>query len=280
MDNQLNFNHVSVLLEECIELLCIKEDGIYVDGTAGGGGHSFEIAKRLKNGKLYAFDQDPSAIKAAGKKLSNLPAVLVHSNFSFIKRELNLLGIDKIDGALLDLGVSSHQLDERERGFSYHGKAPLDMRMSQSGRSAADIVNNASRQELANMLRDYAQESNAWNIAGKIVAAREISPILTTAELVSCVISATPAAVRRKDKNPARKTFQAIRIAVNNEFDALEKGLNDIFDVLKPGGRICVITFHSLEDRIVKKQFKEWATGCICPPEFPVVYAITNQKLN
>ncbi len=266
----LEFNHVSVLLNECIENLSIKQDGIYMDGTAGGAGHSCEIAKKLGSGRLFAFDKDPSAIKVATERLSGLPATIVQSDFRFAKQELLKLGIEKIDGALLDLGVSSHQLDEKERGFSYSANAPLDMRMSQSGKSAADLVNTASRSELSDILREYGEESHAWNIAGKIVATRETAPILTTSQLVDCVVSALPAAVRRKDKNPARKTFQAIRIAVNGELDALSTGLNDIFDMLNPGGRFCIITFHSLEDRIVKQRFKTWATACTCPPEFPI----------
>ncbi len=270
MSEIINFSHVPIMLNNCIEMLNINKEGIYIDGTAGGAGHSREIAKNIQGGKLYAFDQDPSAVQIATQRLSNLPAQVIQNNFKNVKQELNELGIYEIDGALLDLGVSSHQLDERQRGFSYHADAPLDMRMSQSGQSAADIVNSASREQLSDILRNYGEESYSYSIAGKIVAARQEKPILTTKELVECIYSGIPASVRRKDKNPARKTFQALRIAVNEELDVLKQGLDNIFDMLKPGGRFCIITFHSLEDRIVKQQFVQWATACTCPKEFPV----------
>jgi 16S rRNA (cytosine1402-N4)-methyltransferase len=194
----------------------------------------------------------------------------VRSNFRYADKVLADLHIDGLDGALLDLGVSSHQLDEVGRGFSYTGDAPLDMRMSQSGPTAADLVNAASREELARILREYGEEPYAWQIAGKICAAREVQPIATTSQLVQTVVSALPPAVRRKDKNPARRTFQALRIAVNGELDALSEGMDVLFDALNPGGRLCIITFHSLEDRLVKQRFRAWSTACTCPPEFPV----------
>ncbi len=266
------FNHVSVLLSECIENLNINPNGLYMDGTAGGAGHSFEIARRLtgEGGMLFAFDRDPTAVNVATGKLKNLHATVIQNNFMNAAKELKALGINGLDGALLDLGVSSHQLDEKQRGFSYSEDAPLDMRMSSSGKTAADIVNSASREELAAILREYGEEKNAWNIAGKICTERESKPILTTLALVDCVLAATPPAIRRKQKNPARKTFQAIRIAVNEELDSLSKGLDEIFEILNTGGRFCIITFHSIEDRIVKQRFKTWATSCVCPPEFPV----------
>ena len=195
---------------------------------------------------------------------------MVQTNFRYAADALDKLGIPRIDGALLDLGVSSHQLDDAERGFSYRADAPLDMRMSQSGESAADLVNTLPREELSRILRDYGEEPYAWQIAGKIVEARETSPILTTLALAELVASAMPPAERRKNKNPSRRTFQALRIAVNHELDALEEGLNSLFDRLAPGGRLCVITFHSLEDRLVKNKFRRWSTACTCPPEFPV----------
>ncbi len=276
MNNQIEFKHVSVLLCECIQNLCIKPGGIYVDGTAGGAGHSSEIAKLLKSGMLYAFDRDPTAVEVAKNRLQGLPATVIHNNFMNVAKELRALGVDGIDGALLDLGVSSHQLDEKGRGFSYHDDAPLDMRMSAKGISAADLVNSATREELARILREYGEEQNAWNIAGKIVLARQTAPVLTTSQLVECILQATPPAVRRKQKNPARKTFQAIRIAVNEELDSLSNGLDEIFEILNTGARFCIITFHSIEDRIVKQRFKTWATACICPPEFPV--CVCNNK--
>ena len=232
-----SFEHIPVLLNECLEGLAIDPAGTYLDGTAGGAGHSRQIALRLdaeKGGRLISLDQD------------------------------------KVNGALLDLGVSSHQLDDAARGFSYRADAPLDMRMSQQGETAADLVNTESREELARILRDYGEEPFAWQIAGRIVEARENSPIETTLQLADIVASAMPPAERRKNKNPSRRTFQALRIAVNHELDALEEGLDTIFDHLAPGGRLCVITFHSLEDRLVKNKFRRWSTACTCPPEFPV----------
>lgn len=266
----MEFNHVSVLLEECIQGLAILPDGIYMDGTAGGAGHSKEIAKRLASGHLYALDQDPDAIVTATERLQGLPATVVQSNFCNARAALASQGVTGINGALLDLGVSSHQLDAAERGFSYRADAPLDMRMSQSGPTAADLVNTASREELAKILREYGEEPYAWAVAGKIVQQREKQPFETTGQLADTIAAAMPPAVRRKDKNPARRSFQAIRIAVNGELDALSQGLDEIFDLLLPGGRFCIITFHSLEDRVVKQRFRQWATACTCPPELPV----------
>ena len=266
----MEFNHVSVLLEECIQGLAILPDGIYMDGTAGGAGHSKEIAKRLVSGHLYALDQDPDAIVTATERLQGLPATVVQSNFCNARAALASQGVTGINGALLDLGVSSHQLDAAERGFSYRADAPLDMRMSQSGPTAADLVNTASREELAKILREYGEEPYAWAVAGKIVQQREKQPFETTGQLADTIAAAMPPAVRRKDKNPARRSFQAIRIAVNGELDALSQGLDEIFDLLLPGGRFCIITFHSLEDRVVKQRFRQWATACTCPPELPV----------
>ena len=266
----LEFSHVPVLLEQCIEGLAIDPAGTYLDGTAGGAGHSREIAKRLTTGRLISLDQDPDAIQTATERLQGLPAQVVQVNFRQAKLALAQLGIQQINGALLDLGVSSHQLDDGDRGFSYHMDAPLDMRMSQSGQTAADLVAVLSREELARILRDYGEEPYAWQIAGRIVKEREQKPILTTLQLAELVASAVPPAERRKSKNPARRTFQALRIAVNSELDALNEGMDGIFDCLAPGGRFCIITFHSLEDRLVKNKFRRWATACTCPPEYPV----------
>ena len=266
----MEFSHIPVLLNECLEGLAIDPTGIYLDGTAGGGGHSSQIARRLTTGRLVSLDQDPDAIEAAGKALEGLPATLVQTNFCNARSALYGLGIEKINGALLDLGVSSHQLDTAERGFSYLADAPLDMRMSQSGPTAADLVNTASREELARILREYGEEPYAWAIAGRIVQRREETPFATTLQLADAIASALPPAVRRKDKNPARRSFQALRIAVNSELDVLSQGMEEIFDLLAPGGRFAIITFHSLEDRLVKNKFRQWATACTCPPEYPV----------
>ena len=268
-----SFEHIPVLLNECLTGLAIDPAGTYLDGTAGGAGHSRQIALRLdaaKGGRLISLDQDPDAVQTARSRLAGLPATVVQINFRYAGQALEQLGIEKINGALLDLGVSSHQLDDAARGFSYRADAPLDMRMSQQGETAADLVNTESREELARILRDYGEEPYAWQIAGKIVEARETAPILTTLQLADTVASAMPPAERRKNKNPSRRTFQALRIAVNHELDALEEGLDTIFDHLAPGGRLCVITFHSLEDRIVKNALAAFAKGCTCPPDFPV----------
>ncbi len=265
----MEFVHRSVLLDECIENLDIKPNGIYVDGTAGGAGHSKEIAKRLTDGHLFALDRDPDAVKTATERLAGLPATVIQTNYADMQSALALKGIEAVDGVLLDLGVSSWQLDNGDRGFSYHYAAPLDMRMSQSGTSAADLVNTLSVQELTDILRDYGEEKFAYRIACNIEKARQKAPIETTLQLADIISNSVPAAVRR-DGHPARKSFQAIRIAVNQEFEAETIGIKAAFDMLKPGGRLCVITFHSLEDRLVKNLFAEFAKGCICPPEIPI----------
>lgn len=265
----MEFVHKSVLLDECIENLSIKPNGIYVDGTAGGAGHSKEIAKRLTEGHLFALDRDPDAVKIATERLNGLPATVIQTNYADMKEALAEKEIEKVDGVLLDLGVSSWQLDNGDRGFSYHADAPLDMRMSQSGTSAADLVNTLGAQELTDILRDYGEEKFAYRIACNIVKQREIAPIETTLQLAEIISSSVPAAVRR-DGHPARKSFQAIRIAVNQEFEAETTGIKAAFEMLNKGGRLCVITFHSLEDRLVKNLFAEFAKGCICPPEIPI----------
>ena len=266
----MEFSHIPVLLDECMEGLDIRPDGIYVDGTAGGAGHSSAIAARLgENGRLIALDRDPDAVKTASERLSVYPnAQVIHSNYSQMRDVLDDLGIDKVDGILMDLGVSSYQLDEESRGFSYHSDAPLDMRMSKEGMSAADVVNTYSESELARILFEYGEEKFSRRIASNIVRKREEAPIETTLQLADIVRDSVPQKARR-DKNPCKKTFQAIRIAVNGEFDHLSKGLEEAFFSLKPGGRLAVITFHSLEDRIVKQKFAGWCKGCICPPDFP-----------
>lgn len=266
----MEFKHYSVMLEECMDGLAIDPAGIYLDGTAGGAGHSKEIARRLTTGQLIALDQDPDAVAIATERLKGLPAQVVQTNFCRAPQVLDELGIVQINGVLLDLGVSSHQLDSPWRGFSYHADAPLDMRMSQEGETAADLVATRDREELTRILRDYGEEPYAWQIAGKIVATREEHPIRTTLELAQLVAAAVPPAERRKAKNPARRTFQALRIAVNSELDVLNQGLDGLFERLAPGGRMCIITFHSLEDRLVKQKFKRWAQKCTCPPEYPV----------
>lgn len=265
----MEFIHKSVLLEETIAALNIKPNGIYVDGTAGGAGHSSEIAKRLKDGLLIALDRDPDAVKTASERLKNYPARVIESNFDNMDAVLKSEGIRGADGILLDLGVSSFQLDNAERGFSYHKDAPLDMRMSKSGLSAADIVNTYSAEQLAGILRDYGEEKFAFGIAKRIVAEREKEPITTTLRLADIIASAVPAKARR-DGHPARKSFQAIRIAVNGELDSLSAALDKAFELLNPDGALAIITFHSLEDRLVKQKYKEYCTGCTCPPELPI----------
>ena len=265
----MEFKHKSVLLNEAISALDIKPDGIYVDGTAGGAGHSSEIAKKLKNGFLYALDRDPDAVKTATERLSGYPAKVIESNFSDMAAVLAGEGVDGVDGVLLDLGVSSFQLDSAQRGFSYRADAPLDMRMSKSGLSAADIVNTYSVQELTDIFRNYGEEKFAYKIANRIVNEREKEPIINTVRLADIISASVPAAARR-DGHPARKCFQAIRIAVNGELEILGGALDSAFGLLKKDGVLAVITFHSLEDRIVKQKFKEYCTGCICPPELPV----------
>ncbi len=261
--------HRPVLLEETLAALAIRPDGTYVDGTAGGGGHSHAIASCLQGGRLISLDQDPDAVRQATARLSGLPAVVVRSNFRYMDRVLQDMGIDRVDGILLDIGVSSHQLDEPSRGFSYHADAPLDMRMSQEGLTAADLLRDLSEQELADILFRFGEEKFSRAIARAIVRQRAIRPLATTAELAELVKQAVPAAVRR-DGHPARKTFQALRIAVNAELDCLSEALDVAFDSLKVGGRLAVITFHSLEDRMVKQRFSDFCKGCTCPPSFPV----------
>lgn len=267
----MEFVHKSVLLGESIDGLNIKPYGIYVDGTAGGGGHSYHIASRLNGGgRLIAIDQDPDAIAAASERLSCFDNVtIVRSNFSQIKEVLMSLGIARVDGVLLDIGVSSWQLDAPQRGFSYHNEAPLDMRMSQEGTSAYDIVNGYEPGELIKILSIYGEEKFARNIVRDIVRARESKPIETTTELADIIREAYPAKARQKG-HPARKTFQALRIAVNGELDRLREGLQNSFDVLNKDGRLAVITFHSLEDRMVKKTMADWCVGCTCPKDFPI----------
>lgn len=264
----MDFVHKSVLFDESINALNIDNKKIILDGTAGGGGHSREIAKNA--GRLIAVDQDPDAIKVLGERLASFENVtIVKNNFSNIKQILADLGIDKIDGVLLDLGVSSFQLDTDERGFSYHKNAPLDMRMSKTGISARDVVNTYSEQELSNILFRYGEEKFARQIARNIAAFRQNEPIETTFQLVDIIKASYPKS-KMRDSHPARKTFQAIRIEVNKELDVLEKTLDDALDCLNTGGRLCVITFHSLEDRIVKERFNSWLNPCTCPKEFPV----------
>lgn len=265
----MEFSHVSVLLKETVDGAFTDPNGVYADLTTGGGGHSLELAKRLDGGRLICFDQDKEALEAAGERLKGLPVTLVRSNFCEMKSVLADLGIKELDGIIADLGVSSHQLDTAERGFSFHNDAPLDMRMSGEGLSARDVVNEYDEGELAKILFDYGEEKFGNRIARGIVNARLTTPIETTGQLAEIIKSSVPAAYRR-EKNPCRKSFQAIRIEVNHELDVLETALTDGFDVLKVGGRMSVITFHSLEDRIVKNRFKEFCTGCTCPPEFPV----------
>ena len=265
----MEFNHISVLLNETIESLNIKEDGIYLDGTAGGAGHSLEIAKRLTTGSLIALDQDPDAVKIATERLKGYNATVIQSNFCDMDSVLLSLNIDKVDGILLDLGVSSYQLDTAERGFSYHKESALDMRMSKSGISAEDVVNNFSETELADIFWRFGEEKFSRKIASKIVTERQKNRITTTTHLAEIIANAYPASARR-DGHPARKCFQAIRIAVNAELDRLNETLDKAFDLLKSGGVLSIITFHSLEDRMVKLRFKEYCTGCTCPSDFPV----------
>ncbi len=264
----MEFIHKSVLFDESVKALNINSNSVIVDGTAGGGGHSREISNNA--GRLIAIDQDPDAIKVLHERLGDRENVtIVNDNFSNLKSILSSLNIDEIDGLLLDLGVSSFQLDTAERGFSFHKDAPLDMRMSKSGLSARDVVNTYSEQELANIIYKYGEEKFSRKIASNIVKARQDKPIETTFELVDIIKSSLPQKAMR-DSHPARKTFQAIRIEVNAELDALEKTLDDAFECLRSGGRIAIITFHSLEDRMVKEKFNEWSKGCTCPKEFPV----------
>lgn len=265
------FSHKPVLFTETIDSLDIRPDGFYIDGTAGGGGHSEAILKRLTTGHLLSIDQDPDAIAACTARLSSYPGSLIRrGNFSQMKALAADCGFTQADGILMDIGVSSHQLDTPERGFSYHTDAPLDMRMSQEGPTAADLVNTLSWQQIAEIISRYGEDKSAARIAKAIVAARETAPIETTLQLADIIREAVPAAVRREPGHPARKTFQALRIAVNGELDRLSEGLDAAFSMLRPGGRLAIITFHSLEDRMVKRRMNDWCTGCTCPPDFPV----------
>ncbi len=266
----MSFGHIPVMLHEAVDGMNIRPDGVYVDGTAGGGGHSAEILSRLTKGTLYSIDQDPDAIAEVTRRFSDIPnSVILQGNFSEMRSLLAEKGVASVDGVLLDIGVSSHQLDEGARGFSYHEDAPLDMRMSQSGATAADLVNTMELSELSRVISVYGEEKYAYSIAKGIVRAREDKPIETTLELAEIVRNNVPQKARR-DGHPARKTFQAIRIAVNRELEVLEKGLEAAFELLSPAGRLCVITFHSLEDRVVKQFMKDKAQGCTCPKDFPV----------
>ena len=270
----MEFKHKSVLLFETIEELKIKPDGIYVDGTLGGGGHSFQIAKQLgPNGRLIGIDQDEDALKAAGLRLGIFEdkVTTVRSNYCHMKQVLHDLGISKVSGIVLDLGVSSYQLDEPERGFTYREDVPLDMRMDRRNpKTAKNIVNEYSEMELFRIIRDYGEDKFAKNIAKHIVAAREQKEIETTGELIEIIKAAIPAKVRATGGHPAKKTFQAIRIELNAELEVLQNSLDDMIDLLEDGGRICIITFHSLEDRIVKTIFKTNENPCTCPSHFPV----------
>lgn len=270
----MEFSHVSVLLEETIEQLNIRPDGIYVDGTLGGGGHAYQVCKRLSDkGRFIGIDQDADAIAAAGKRLEEFgdKVTIIRSNYCNMRSELHKIGVDKVDGIVLDLGVSSYQLDAAERGFTYRENAPLDMRMDQrQAKTARDIVNGYSEMELFRVIRDYGEDKFAKNIAKHIVAAREKKPIETTGELNDIIKAAIPAKVRQNTGHPSKKTFQAIRIELNQELEVLKNSLDDMIDMLNPGGRICVITFHSLEDRIVKTIFKTNENPCTCPSNFPV----------
>lgn len=268
------FEHKSVLLYETVDSLNIRPDGIYVDGTLGGGGHAFEVLKRLgPEGRLIGIDQDADAIRAATERLEQFKdkVTIVRSNYRNIREVLADIGIEKVDGIYLDLGVSSYQLDTAERGFTYRENAPLDMRMDQRNeKTAADIVNDYSEMELYRIIRDYGEDRFAKNIAKHIVKARAVQRIETTDQLVEIIKAAIPAKIRAEGGHPAKRTFQAIRIELNHELDVLNDSIDTMIDLLKPGGRLSIITFHSLEDRIVKTRFRTNENPCICPPDFPV----------
>ena len=281
----MEFNHYSVLLKETIENLNIKPDGIYVDGTLGGGGHAYHVASRLgEKGRLIGIDQDKDAIAAAGARLAEFgeKVTIIRSNYSNMKEELHHIGIDKVDGIVLDLGVSSFQLDTPERGFTYREPdAPLDMRMDdRQSLTAKDIVNDYSEMELFRIIRDFGEDKFAKNIAKHIVAARSKKPIETAGELTDIIRAAIPMKVQVTGGHPAKRTFQAIRIELNKELEVLQNNLDDMIDLLNPGGRICIITFHSLEDRIVKTIFKKNENPCTCPREFPVCVCGKKSKGN
>ena len=271
MEQPIGGYHRPVLLEETLAALDVRPDGTYLDGTAGGGGHAFAVASRLKNGRLIALDQDPDAVEEASAHLRGLPATVVRSNFAAMREVLLGLGIGGVDGILLDLGVSSYQLDNEERGFSYRYDSPLDMRMDRrQSRTAGDIVNGYEERELYRIIRDYGEDKFAKNIAKHIVAAREQAPIRTTGELTEIIRGAIPMKIQATGGHPAKRTFQAIRIELNRELDVLRDSLDGMIDLLDDGGRICIITFHSLEDRIVKTIFRKNENPCTCPPDFPV----------
>lgn len=270
----MEFRHRSVLLGETVDGLNIRPDGIYVDGTLGGGGHSYEVCRRLGNkGRIVGIDQDAAAVEAAGTRLKDFgeKVTIVRSNYCDMKSQLHRLGIDKVDGIILDLGVSSYQLDTAERGFSYREDAPLDMRMdTRQEMTARDIVNGYSEGELYRVIRDYGEDKFAKNIAKHIVIERQKAPIETTGRLTEIIRQAIPMKYQKKSGHPAKRTFQAIRIELNRELEVLRDSIDDMIDLLNPGGRLCIITFHSLEDRIVKSAFKKNENPCTCPPDFPV----------
>lgn len=270
----MEFNHYSVLLNETIDNLNIKPDGIYVDGTLGGGGHSYEIASRLTTGHLYGFDQDTDALKAAGERLSPFKdrVTTIHSNYEFMKEKLGEQGITKVDGIMLDLGVSSFQLDEADRGFTYRvDDAPLDMRMDKDkDMTAADIVNTYSPEDLTRVLFTYGEEKFSKQIVKNIVKAREVAPILTAGQLNEIIAASIPKKAQVGQGHPSKRTYQALRIELNRELTVLEDHIDDMIDLLNPGGRLCIITFHSLEDRITKVAFKRNEDPCTCPKDFPV----------
>lgn len=281
---EIKFSHVSVLLRECIEGLDIKPDGVYVDGTTGGGGHSLEIVKRLdKGGRLICIDRDTDALRAAAKRLEEYSdrVTFVHSNYSELENVLSELGVDKIDGILMDLGVSSYQLDTAERGFSYMQDAKLDMRMNRDDtKSAYEVVNEYSEEELRRIIFEYGEEKFARNIAANIVKKRAEAPIETTLELAELIKASMPKAAREGGHHPAKRTFQAIRIEVNEELAAIPRAIEAAVNHLNAGGRIAIITFHSLEDRLVKQKYAALATGCTCPREFPVCVCNNKPKIN
>ena len=270
----MEFKHKSVLLNETIDGLNIKPDGIYVDGTLGGGGHAYEVCRRLgEKGSIVGIDQDAAAIEAASARLKDFgeKVTIVRSNYCDMKSKLHELGIDKVDGIVLDLGVSSYQLDTAERGFSYREDAPLDMRMdTRQKMTARDIVNDYTEADLYRVIRDYGEDKFAKNIAKHIVQARAVKPVETTGELSEIIRASIPMKYQKKSGHPAKRTFQAIRIELNRELDVLRDSLDDMIDLLNPGGRFCIITFHSLEDRIVKSSFRKNENPCTCPPDFPV----------
>ncbi len=269
----MEFRHVSVLLDESITALSVKHIGVYVDGTLGGGGHSLRILSQSENAKLVGIDRDTEALKAAGERLKEFEGRVIfhHGNYSEIKNILKQYHIEGIDGAILDLGVSSYQLDNGDRGFSYNFDAPLDMRMDQSGgMSAYDVVNTYDKYRLADVFRNYGEEKFAMRIAEKIEEYKKTKPVETTFELVELIKAGIPAKARREGGHPAKRVFQAIRIEVNNELGVLKQAVEDFFDCLNKGGRLAIITFHSLEDRIVKTAFNDFCKGCVCPPDFPV----------